>query len=149
MINENEIQVFIDACKHYFTTISDREVKVRPPYLIDIDELPANDYMGIIGVSGNRKGCVYFSSPKAMLRHLLLSLGEDVATAELMRDLVGEVANTLSGNARTSFGAEFMISVPVVVEGKPESIHLPKHLKAFMIPLMWQSYTASLVVCLE
>lgn len=149
MINEKEVKVFIDGSKRYFDTSTDRAVKVRAPYLVDMKELPASDYTGIIGVSGNRKGCVYFSSPKAMLRHLLLSLGEATATPELMQDIVGEVANTISGNAREEFGQDFMISVPIVVEGKPQSIHLPGHLKAFMVPLVWQGYTASLVVCLE
>ena len=51
---------------------------------------------------------------------------------ELLVDLVGEVANTISGNARYVFGKDFMISVPVVIEGAPSSIHLPKDLRSYV-----------------
>ncbi len=144
-----EIQVFINGTKHYFTTVSERDVRIGTPYLIAPNEAPCHDYTGIIGISGERKGCVYFSAPRVLLRHLLLSLGETNTDAEFMRDIVGEVANTISGNARSEFGNGFMISVPVVVQGLPEKMQLPKSLNAFVIPIQWQNYTATLVVCLE
>ena len=40
-------------------------------------------------------------------------------------DLVGEVANTISGNARKVFGREFLISVPVMIEGAVDKILHP------------------------
>ncbi|MGH1539730.1 MAG: chemotaxis protein CheX [Arenicella sp.] len=149
MIDDKEIQVFIDGTKHYFSTISDDAVVVGTPYLVDPKETPARDFTGIIGVSGARKGCVYFSAPKTMLRYLLSSIGETQISDELIHDIVGEVANTLSGNARDKFGAQFMISVPIVVQSLPDSIQLPTHLQAFVIPIEWQTLQAYLVVCLE
>jgi len=44
---------------------------------------------------------------------------------ENLADLAGEIGNTLSGNARKSFGSSFMISVPLVVEGRQQVISLP------------------------
>lgn len=147
-MQENEIQVFIDGIKNYFKTVSERVVTVSAPYLESPSNVPCFDYTGIIGVSGKRKGCVYFSAPRILLRHLLLSLGEKDDSPEFMQDIVGEVANTVSGNARSSFGSEFMISVPVVVQGVPEWVQLPKALRSFVIPIQWNNYTASLIVCL-
>lgn len=146
---ESEIQVFIDGTKNYFNTVSNKKVAVGVPYLVPSNSTPAKDFSGIIGVSGERKGCVYFSAPRIMLHHLLLSLGEISIDVELMRDLVGEIANTVSGNARSSFGSEFHISVPVVVQGAPEAIQLPKKMQSFVIPVSWQNYSADLVVCLS
>lgn len=148
-MTEADIQVFIDGVKRYFENSVSLAAQVSTPYLVNSTEAPAEDFTGIIGVSGGRKGCVYFSAPRAMLQHLLLGLGEPTVTSELMRDLVGEVANTVSGNARAVFGSDFMISVPVVVQGRPENLQLPKQLKAFVVPFQWQSYSAMLVVCLE
>lgn len=149
-LQESEIQVFINGTKHYFTTVSDRTLNIGTPYLVSTSHLPSQDYTGIIGVSGERKGCVYFSAPRILLRHLLLSLGEQDNSEDLLADLVGEVANTVSGNARGEFGSNFMISVPLVVQGQLDRVQLPNKLnKAIVIPIQWQNYSASLVACLE
>lgn len=148
-MTETDIQVFIDGVKRYFENSLELPAEVSTPYLVSSGDTPTNHFTGIIGISGERKGCVYFTAPRAMLSRLLLGLGETNIDQELMRDLVGEVANTISGNARAKFGSNFMISVPVVVQGKPENLQLPRQLKAFVIPFQWQSFSASLVVCLE
>lgn len=148
-MKELEIQTFIDGIHKYFSTVSGFSVNVGTPYLCNPDETPALDFTGIIGVSGNRKGCVYFTAPRVLLRHLLLTLGESEADGHLIGDVVGEVANTISGNARAEFGPSFMISVPVVVQGRPEKIHLPRDLHAFIIPFRWRAYEGYLVVCLQ
>ncbi len=148
-MTEQEIQVFIDGAKHYFNTLSARPATIGVPYLISHERVPCHDYTGIIGVSGERKGCVYFTAPRILLRHLLLSLGEATANDALLRDLVGEVANTISGNARSCFGSGFMISVPVVVQGAPQRMQLPRELNAIVVPVHWWNYSGSLVVCLQ
>ncbi len=84
-----------------------------------------------------------------MLTHLLTCLGETEISSENHCDVVGEVANTISGNARKSFGREFMISVPVVIQGEPERIKLPKDIRSFVIPLTWHHNDAALVINLE
>ncbi len=149
MMNEHEVTTFISGARHYFSTVSDNEAIIGTPYLTRHDGIPLSDYTGIIGVSGTRKGCVLISAPRIMLHHLLLTLGEKQIDEDMVRDSIGELANTISGNARTEFGAGFMISVPVVVKGEPEQINIPGHLRAFNIPVQWQSYALSLTVCLE
>ncbi len=148
-MSELALKVFIDGVINYFQHTSDQDVKVGTPYLIENTRPTAFDYTGIIGVSGPYKGTVYFTAPKILLTHLLFSVGETDTSLDNIMDIVGEVANTISGNARTEFGKEFMISVPVMVEGAPSAIHLPKGLRSFVIPIYWKAYSAAVVVCLE
>lgn len=148
-MEEAGLQVFVDGTINYFNQASDDFAEVGSPYLISNRASIAKEYTGIIGVSGKRKGSVYFTAPRSMLKVLLMALGETEMTHENMCDLVGEVANTLSGNARREFGKDFMISVPVVVVGEPENIVVPEHLRSFVIPINWRSYEAFLVICIE
>ncbi len=46
---------------------------------------------------------------------LLMRMQETDTSDENIKDLVGEVANTISGNARRDFGKNFVISVPVII----------------------------------
>lgn len=148
-MSEEVIKVFIDGVVRYFKHTSKTEVEVGTPYLVDNDTPAAFDYTGIIGVSGPNKGCVYFTASRILLKHLLLSLGEGDTSDENIIDLVGEVANTISGNARSEFGHSFMISVPVVLAGPPSAIHLPQESRSYVIPIYWKAYSAAVVICLS
>jgi chemotaxis protein CheX len=65
-----------------------------------------------------------------------------------MRDLVGEVANTISGNARRDFGRDFVISVPSVLSGERPEIPQKPGSRSFVIPINWRSHSAKLIVSL-
>ncbi|MFT3734969.1 MAG: chemotaxis protein CheX [Rhodocyclaceae bacterium] len=89
------------------------------------------------------------TASRELLRALLLQVGEtDVSEANLC-DLAGEIANTISGNARLHFGPDFMISVPVIVQGTATAIQVPRNVKAYVIPLRWHKHDAALVVSLQ
>lgn len=148
-MTEQTIQVFIDGVLRYFQHTSHKAVEVGTPFLVGNESPTALDYTGIISISGPMKGCVYFTAPRILVKHLLMSIGETNTSEENIIDLVGEVANTISGNARKQFGSEFVISVPVVVEGKPSTIHLPKQQRSYVIPIHWKSYRAAVVICLR
>jgi len=147
MMTDSEVQVFIDGIKNYFMTVSDSKAVVGTPYLINANKSPYSDYTGVIEVSGIRKGKVYVLAARAMLRHLLLSLGEKNISSELIIDIVGEVANTISGNVREQFGSQFVISSPTIIEGKNDAIKDVN--QAFSVPFRWKSYTGYLVICLK
>lgn len=149
MIAEKDIEVFIDGIKHYFTTSTDSNIIVETPYLIETDAIEVIDYTGIIGISGERKGFVLVTAPVELLQHLVLCLGEQKATPNLIHDAVGEVANTISGNARRAFGAGFMISVPLIVQGQPDRIGSVKDTHGYVIPAKWNGYPFQLIVSLE
>lgn len=148
-ITEKDIEVFINGIKYYFRTSTHEDIVVETPYLTSAKQITVGDYTGIIGISGERKGFVLVTASEEMLRNLVLSLGEKTATQDLIHDVVGEVANTISGNARRSFGPGFMISVPMVLKGQPERIGVSRNTNGYVIPSRWNSFPFQLVVALK
>ena len=147
MIDKN-LHTFIDGAINFFNhTGSDVAAKVGSPYLIDSTSKINSDYTGCITVSGEYQGFCNFSAPKILLKHLIMSLGETDTSEEMLIDTVGEVANTLSGNARESLGKNFIISVPKVVKGYPDGATSTNQ-RVYVIPINWHSYKATLSVCL-
>ncbi|MHB1676308.1 MAG: chemotaxis protein CheX [Sulfuriferula sp.] len=141
-LNQNDLCVFIDAISHYFNQITREEADVRPTYL-SADHTPVQDYIGLITISGQYQGKIYFSAPGALLRHLLLAQGEARVSEDNLLDQVGEIANTLAGNARRYFGDRFVISVPQTLRASSQ-VAISSH--PFVIPLNWKKYHALLVV---
>lgn len=137
-----KLQVFIDSVIHFFKQIKGTEPQVDTPYINANTTPVAFDYSGIITITGPLEGSVYVSAETPMLRNILQVMGETDQSITLLKDLIGEIANTVSGNARRDFGEEFVISPPVIVEGAPSSIYLPKDKRTFTIPLTWNSYHA-------
>ena len=148
-MQENEIEIFIEGISNYFTLYSEEKLTIDTPYLLDNVNKLVYDYTGIIGITGNYSGCVYFTAPKVLLKYLLLSLGEEDLNEVNIADLVGEIANTISGNARKHLGSNFMISVPVVVDGAINKVQLPKDLRSYVIPVKWRNYSAAMVISIE
>lgn len=147
---EDKLQVFLGGVRKYFYQwMSEDELEVGTPYLIESSQPSVKDYTGVITIKGINSGMVYFTAEKELLDRLLLLMGESAITAELMADLVGEVANTIAGNARSEFGEEFDISVPIVLRGSAEEITLPHKDRSFVIPLKWQRYSAFIVIALR
>ncbi len=148
-MDENDIQVLIDGTIHYFQATVGQSTEVGAPYLIENREPLLSDFTGVIGISGTHRGCVYFTAPRAMLRHILMTSGENRVDAEFMADVVGEVANTISGNARRHFGSEFEISVPRVFQERADDGSLDLAERSYVIPINWRQYRAALVVSLS
>jgi chemotaxis protein CheX len=119
---------------------------------IHISKMPSSLSWNIpeLSISGKRKGSIYVTSSEEMLRTIAkLILGLENVQRNEVKDLVGEIANTISGNVRQAYGSDFMISVPVVVEGKARDIKLPDNIQSFVIPITWREFKSFLVVCLE
>ena len=147
-MNDEEIKVFIDGVVRYFERVTGEPAAVDPPYLKGEDPVTL-DFTGVIGISGRHRGAVYFTSGVEQLTELLRRLGETEVGFSDHEDLVGEVANTIAGNARQYFGSEFLISVPTVLLGRPDKIAFPRHLKSVVIPITWRSHRSYLIICLE
>jgi chemotaxis protein CheX len=148
-MDETQLKVFVDIIRHYFTQQTGREAEVGTPYLGEPQNLPVFDFTGVIGISGVKRGCVYFTAPAALLREVITRAGESDFSGNALADLAGEVANTISGNARRDFGRDFMISVPVIVCGSNQKIQVPKDVRAYVIPLRWVNHEAALVVSVQ
>jgi chemotaxis protein CheX len=148
-MNESDLHFFIDSTINYFDEVTGEQAVTGIPYLKGKEPIVL-DYSGIIGISGKRKGCVYITTTREMLESLAnIILGQENASNETVKDLTGEIANTISGNVREAYGSSFMISVPVVIEGKAKDIKLPENVQAFIIPITWKDFKSYLVVCLE
>jgi chemotaxis protein CheX len=148
-MNEEQLRAFVEIVQHFFTQSTGRPAEVGTPFLGDPGSLPRFDFTGVITVSGSRRGCVYFTARRDLLRALLLHVGETHVSEANLADLAGEIANTLSGNARRDFGHTFVISVPKVLQGEGQAIQVPAGVKAYVIPLRWHRHDASLVVSVE
>lgn len=148
-MNETDLHFFIDSTVNYFEEITGEQAVTGIPYLKGKEPVVL-DFSGIIGISGKRKGCVYITTSRDMLKNLATIILEDhEATLETVKDLTGEIANTISGNVREAYGSSFMISVPVVIEGRAKDIRLPENVQTFVIPITWKEFKSFLVVCLE
>lgn len=148
-MDEKELRIFIEIVSQYFERQTGRLPEMGSPYLGEPSALPIHDFTGVIGISGERQGCVYFTAHRDLLRQLLLHVGESDVSDHNLSDLVGEVANTISGNARRHFGPDFLISVPVIVAGNANAIQVPRTIKAYILPLRWHKLEATLVVSLK
>ena len=147
-MKEHDIKIFIDATAHYFEQITQQAAAIGAPYLNTEDDLEYYDYSGLIGIAGKYRGCIYFTAPRPLLRHLLVNMGESDHGDDNLMDMVGEIANTLSGNARKHFGSDFIISVPIAMKGKIDNMRPPSDLLPYVIPITWNAYRSSLVICI-
>lgn len=148
-MTERELRAFIDVVTRYFDDVTSIPAEMGVPFVKE-QAAVLLDLTGLIGISGARRGGIYVTAPRAMLAALAaVILGTDAVEDEDILDMVGELANTIAGNMRATFGSTFMISVPIVVEGKPDDIHLRLKPPVFVIPIRWNGHNCYLSVGLE
>lgn len=148
-MKEEEIKVFIDIVIHYFKEITGEETQMGIPF-VKQDNLSVLSYTGIIGISGKYRGGIYLSADKEMLADVAgIILGLEDCDESAAVDMLGEITNTIAGNARSSFGSKFMISVPIVIKGQPEDIFFQLKPPVFVIPIEWRSHQCYLAIGLE
>ena len=147
MLKVEKLGVFLSSISAFFTQIDDAGVTIDTPYLNNNKSVVGYDYSSIITISGPLTGCVYVSAPSTMLREIIKVMEEPDSSIAMMKDLLGEMANTISGNARTEFGADFIISPPKIVEGGISVSYLPKDRHSYVTPFHWRGYTAVIGIC--
>jgi chemotaxis protein CheX len=149
MNSETLSSVFVGAVLDYFDTTVQQRAECGTPYMAIGRSPEVADYTGIIKVTGVRSGIVVFTAPKAMLCVMLMRMQETDMGHEQLCDLVGEVANTLCGNARRHLGHQFQISVPSVIHGRDSAIEYSANTRPIVIPIAWRSHHARLIVSME
>ena len=147
-LKEEEIRVFIDAVRNYFLQLTQHTALVRASYLA-VNEVPNFSYTGLITLSGQFRGCVYVSTQAEMLTALLLEMREPDRSEENLLDTIGELANTIAGNARRYFGTGLQISVPIAIKGISEKIRAYTRLRPLVILVQWQHHEIAVVVDLK
>ena len=149
MMTKVELETFVEGTTHYFATAANQPASVGSPYIVQDGRPTIQEFTGLISIAGKRRGIVYFTASRPMLTVMLMRMGETELTQENMCDLVGEVANTISGNARRDFGRNFVISTPTICDRNNAATAAATTGRSFVIPINWRSYAANVVVCLQ
>ncbi|GHU49662.1 hypothetical protein FACS1894200_08530 [Spirochaetia bacterium] len=148
-MTESELKTLVKVVTDYFSSITDEPAKMGLPYVKRGNDATF-DYTGIIGISGIRRGGVYYTAgPELLAEFGQCILGESDLDEDSLADLIGEMTNTIAGNMREIFGASFHISVPMVAKGQVEDISIRFKPPVFIIPITWKGYASQLVVGLE
>jgi len=148
-MDHNKLQVFVDGTIKYFNKYTESTAKIGSPFLITSMEEYFEKYTAFISISGRDSGNIFFSSGKDILQKLLVSLNIEDKSDENMLDLVGEVANTISGNAREVLGSQFLISTPVVLSGSQKRVKIAKTPEVYVVPIHWNNQKAHLIISLN
>ncbi|GAC1304690.1 MAG: chemotaxis protein CheX [Vulcanimicrobiaceae bacterium] len=148
-MHEDDLKIFVKGTENFFKAVTRVSAEVSPPFIKDARDDVMNDFSAVIGISGRHRGCVYYTAPRDMVGEVMGHFGETDRSDELLSDCVGEIANTISGNAREHLGPGFLISVPVVILSGGRDVNFPKDAPAFVIPITWNGYRSSLILCLR
>lgn len=149
-LTHEDIEVFSEAISAFFRNMTDEAAMVRTAYLLDADQRhPWSDFNGVIDVSGGFRGTITFSAPRNMLVEILDVIGERTQSTEKCLDVVGEIANMMSGRARRHFGESLEIAPPHASVGDPLAAAVCAAATPYAIPLRWRTYEAYLVVNLD
>ena len=146
-LNESDLRLFVDSIKNYLLVTTRQDPQITSAFL-GTGDVQGFEFNGIVTFSGSYNGHVVVSMPGRMLRELLLLQHEtDMSDGNLL-DAVGEIANTLAGNARKTLGPGLSISVPVKMQGAPSiKTRVRKH--PFVITLRWTRHEAMVCVDME
>ena len=148
-MEEAILKIFAQSITRYFATVTGSEAVLGTPYLSDDDsDSVAFDFSAIIGITGSHRGNIYYTAPREKLHALLPLIGESAPDERLCAELVGEITNTISGNAREQLGAGFMISTPFIIEGKP-SVRAARDTTCYILPVSWNNHSSRVLVSLQ
>lgn len=148
-MRETDLHVFLDSVVRYYSQTTDTHADVKAPYLAESIEPQLSEYTGCIRITGGYTGNVLFTVPQTMLVALLARYGHRTADNSYLLDLVGEIANTIAGNAREYFGSGFQLSPPRVARGSRIGMSNSAGLKAYCIPIEWLQYKAKLIIAVQ
>lgn len=147
-MNVDQFRLFKRITLDYFAKLAPEEQPVLAEPHLRFGEPELLDYTSLIEIEGEAVGCIYLTSPSAMLRDVLLINGEQRDTPELLKDMCQEFSNVLSGNASKAFGGNWRISVPrSLTRREVEALELPE--STFVMPIIWREKQSLLVVGLR
>ncbi|MES2360241.1 MAG: chemotaxis protein CheX [Pseudomonadota bacterium] len=146
-LREDDLRLFVDSIKRYLLVTTRQEPQLTSAFL-GTGDVQGYEFNGIVTFSGSYNGQVVVSMPARLVREILLLQQEtDLSDGNLL-DAVGEIANTLAGNARKTLGTDLQISVPVKLQGA-HGIKARVREHPYVITLRWNHHTAMVCVDME
>ncbi len=130
-INAEYINPFLEAASVVFKSILNMDLK-RGKLVVKDTPIPSLDVAVIIGIVGGITGEVVYSMGFPMVNKIAQVLAPGMTEEQLQseyKDIVGELANMITGNAMNLFastGKKIDITTPTVVEGKDFNITMIK-----------------------
>lgn len=130
-INAEYVNPFLEAASAVFKQLLNVDLR-RGKLVIKEVPQPSHDVAIIIGITGAVTGQVVFSMSLEMVNKIakVLTPGlSDKDIANEWKDIVGEVANMITGNAMNLFaysGKRVEMTTPTVIEGESFTITLIK-----------------------
>ncbi|NJM36963.1 MAG: chemotaxis protein CheX [Akkermansiaceae bacterium] len=147
-MEESILRIFAQCIIRYFNTITGEPATMTAPFLGSSNEELSLDFSAVIGVSGNYRGNVFYTASREKLEQLLPLLGEHSPNETLCIELVGEMTNTYSGNAREELGGSFMISTPLLLQGKNQIVRPAPGIPCYILPIEWKGHQSRLLISL-
>ncbi|MBA3582188.1 MAG: chemotaxis protein CheX [Gammaproteobacteria bacterium] len=144
MINEQELSVFANASLEFFAKNTGILANIDEPQ-IELGDPPLKHVAGLIEISGVAHGYVYATSTRDDITKLLKAMGETDIDSFMIQDIMGELASTISSNARQSFGERFKVSVPKIIACNGRHF-IKERFTSLILPVKWQGTTVDIVI---
>lgn len=146
-LREDDLRMFVESIKRYLLVTTRQEPQLTSAFLGTAD-VEGYEFNGIVTFSGSYNGHVVVSMPAKLVREILLLQHEtDLSDGNLL-DAVGEIANTLAGNARKSLGSDLQISLPMKMQGA-HGMTARVRKRPYVITLRWGHHSAMVCVDME
>ena len=130
-INAEYVNPFLEAASAVFKQLMNVDLRRGKLILKEVPQ-PSHDVAIIIGITGAVTGQVVFSMSLEMVKKIAQILAPGISEKDIAnewKDIVGEVANMITGNAMNLFaysGKRVEMTTPTVVEGERFTITLIK-----------------------
>jgi len=130
-INAEYVNPFLEAAGVVFKSVLNVELR-RGKLVIKESPAPSMDISIMIGITGGVTGEVVYSMPFNMVYKIAEILAPGLSPEQIKfeyKDIVGELANMITGNAMNLFastGKTIDMTTPTVVEGKEVTITMIK-----------------------
>ncbi len=130
-INAEYVNPFLEAASAVFKSILNVDLR-RGKLVIKESPVPAMDIAIIIGITGGVTGEVVYSMEFNTIKKIADILAPGLSEEQIKheyKDIVGELANMITGNAMNLFastGKQIDITTPTVIEGKSFTITMIK-----------------------
>ncbi len=148
-IRESDRNIFVNGTEHFFQKLTAIPAEVGTPSCEETIVRVLDEFSAVIAISGKRRGYVSYTAPRAMIGEVMGYFGETDRSDDLLADCIGEIANTICGNAREHLGPGYTIGVPAVIRGRTEEAPFYADAPAVVIPIKWNGYRSSLILCLD